>query len=225
MWSRLLGVGLPFFRSEARRRALGGLALLLALLIAVNGMNIVNSYVGRYFMTALAERQGRQFFIFAVILAGVFSLSTVLEVLARYAEQWLGLIWRDWLTRRLLDRYLAGRTYLQLADQNEIDNPDERISLDVKTALTACGWASSIRRPRTHTVPHCIVSECIDRKIASSKSAQILDFYPRPPEPSFTDRICQKRHLQFLGIWFLVLGSLVRLTRWLPDAQPGSRAK
>src|SRR5205807_815736 len=53
-----------------------------------------------------------------------------------YVEQWLGLMWRDWLTRRLLDRYLAGRAYLRLADRHDIDNPDERISEDVK-AFTA----------------------------------------------------------------------------------------
>jgi putative ATP-binding cassette transporter len=66
----------------------------------------------------------------------VFAVSTVVEVLARYAEQWLGLLWREWLTRRFLDRYLAGRAYLRLTDQHDIDNPDERISLDVN-AFTA----------------------------------------------------------------------------------------
>jgi putative ATP-binding cassette transporter len=133
MWSRLAAVGLPFFRSEARRRAVGGLILLGALLVTVNGMNVVNSYVGRDFMSALAERHARQFFVFALALAGVFAISTVVEVLARYAEQWLGVVWREWLTRRFLDRYLAGRAYLRLTGQHDIDNPDERISEDVRS--------------------------------------------------------------------------------------------
>ncbi len=133
LWSRLVAVGLPFFRSEARRRALGGLAVLVVLLLTINGLNVVNSYVGRDFMTALADRHARRFYLFAAALAGVFAASTVVEVFARYAEQWLGLAWREWLTRRLLDRYLAGRTYLRLARRHDIDNPDERISEDVKT--------------------------------------------------------------------------------------------
>jgi putative ATP-binding cassette transporter len=94
---------------------------------------VVNSFVGRDFMTALAERHAGRFFTFAGILAGVFAVSTVVEVLARYAEQRLGLVWREWLIRRFLDRYLAGRAYLRLGDEHKIDNPDERISLDVKT--------------------------------------------------------------------------------------------
>jgi putative ATP-binding cassette transporter len=133
MWSRLAAVGLPYFKSEARRQALVGLGVLIALLLTVNGMNVVNSYVARDFMTALAERHSGQFFTFAAILAGVYAVSTVVEVFARYAEQRLGLVWREWLTRRFLDRYLASRAYLRLADQYEIDNPDERISLDIKT--------------------------------------------------------------------------------------------
>jgi putative ATP-binding cassette transporter len=172
IWSRLVAVGLPFFRrSEARRRAIGGLVVLVLLLLTVNGMNVVNSYVLRDFMTALADRHAARFFFFALILAGVFAVSTVVEVFARYAEQWLGLVWREWLTRLLLDRYLAGRAYLRLADRHDIDNPDERISQDVKTftattlsilvmllngaltlvafswvlwSITTCGWSGGI---------------------------------------------------------------------------------
>src|SRR5438874_10167525 len=136
-WSRLATVGLPFFK-KARRKALTCLAMLVVLLLAINGMNVVNSYVGRDFMTALAERNAGRFFYFAGALAGVFAASTVIEVFARYAEQRLGLVWREWLTHRFLDRYLAGRAYVYLEDRHDIDNPDERISLDVKpfTATT-----------------------------------------------------------------------------------------
>src|SRR5262249_34514635 len=117
MWSRLVAVGMPFYRSEARGRALGGIGGLVAPFVGINGMNVINSFMGRDFMTALAERHARRFFIFAGVLAGVFAISTILEVVARYAEQRLGLAWREWLTRQFLDRYLAGRSYLRLADQ------------------------------------------------------------------------------------------------------------
>jgi putative ATP-binding cassette transporter len=133
MWSRLKAVGLPFYQSEARGRAVAGLVLLAALLLAINGMNVVNSYVGRDFMSALAERHAGPFYAFAAALAAALAVSTVAEVCARYAEQRLGLVWRAWLTRLLLDRYLAGQTYLRPAGRHDIDNPDERISEDVKT--------------------------------------------------------------------------------------------
>jgi putative ATP-binding cassette transporter len=66
----------------------------------------------------------------------VFALATTAEVLTRYTEQRLGLVWREWLTQRLLDRYLAGGTYRRIAVRQDIDNPDQRITEDVKNFTT-----------------------------------------------------------------------------------------
>jgi vitamin B12/bleomycin/antimicrobial peptide transport system ATP-binding/permease protein len=133
MWRRLAEVGLPYFRSAPRSVALGGALVLLALLFTINAANVVNSYVGRDFMTALAERRAPDLYFFAAALVGVFAFLTLVEVLARYVEQWLGLQWREWLTQTFLDRYLANRTYLRLLDRDDIDNPDQRISEDVRS--------------------------------------------------------------------------------------------
>lgn len=43
----------------------------------------------------------------------------------------LALEWRQWMTERLLSDYLAGRTFYQLQQSAEVDNPDQRISSDV----------------------------------------------------------------------------------------------
>jgi vitamin B12/bleomycin/antimicrobial peptide transport system ATP-binding/permease protein len=126
-------VALPFFIAGPRRAAYIGLAVLIALLLAVNGLNLVNSYVGRYFMNALGERNLSKFYLFAEALALVFAASTAAQVLATYIQQRLGLLWRDWLTRRLLNRYLADRAYHRMSAHADVDNPDQRISEDVHT--------------------------------------------------------------------------------------------
>jgi ABC-type uncharacterized transport system fused permease/ATPase subunit len=72
-----------------------------------------------YRAAALAERHAARFFIFAGILAGVFAISTVVEVLARYAEQRLGVVWCEWLTRRFIVRYL-GRIQRFIATKPEV---------------------------------------------------------------------------------------------------------
>ena len=133
LWSRLVAVGWPFFISQRRVRAWGGLAILFVLLLSINGVNVVNSYVGRSFFTALAEVQIGRFYTFAAIFAAVFAVATVIEALTVYVQQSLGLVWREWLTERFLDRYFAGRTYLRLTENQDVDNPDERISNDVDT--------------------------------------------------------------------------------------------
>ncbi len=133
LWSRLTEVGLPFYTRGPRRKAYGGLAALIALLLSVNGLNVVNSYVGRFFMSALGERDIQRFYLFAGLLAAVFGASTVVQVLATYVQQLLTLVWREWQTRYLLDRYLAGRAYRRLTSRPEVDNPDQRITDDVRT--------------------------------------------------------------------------------------------
>jgi hypothetical protein len=44
LWSRFMTIARPFFKSEARGKAIGGLGILAGLLLAVNGMNFINSY-------------------------------------------------------------------------------------------------------------------------------------------------------------------------------------
>ena len=132
-WSRFVAVALPLFKSDARGRAVGSLALLICLLLGINGLNVVNSYVGRDFISAIAERQPGRFHLMAWLWVSVFAASTIVQVVARYLEESLGVFWREWLTSRFLGRYLHNRVYHQLAQREDIDNPDQRISEDVKT--------------------------------------------------------------------------------------------
>jgi len=133
LWSRLVAVSAPFFRSEYRWRAWFKLGLLIGLLLTTNGLNVVNSFVGADFMTSLERRNFGRFYALAGVLAAVFACATAVEVWTRYTEQQLGILWREWLTHELLDRYLKDHTYRRLAARGDIDNPDQRICEDVKT--------------------------------------------------------------------------------------------
>ena len=101
-----------FLTSEVRWRARGLFALLIAFALTVNGLNVVNSYVGRDFMTAIAHRDQTGFIRQAILYVGVFAGSTAVVVLYRFTEERLGLFWRVWLTRRIIGKYFADRTYL-----------------------------------------------------------------------------------------------------------------
>lgn len=119
--------------SEVGSQAKWLFALLIALLLGVNGLNVINSYVGRDFMTAVAERNQAGFILQALIYIGVFAVSTLVAVYYRFTEERLGLLWREWFTRRLVKAYLDNRTYYYLKEKGEILNPDERIADDVRT--------------------------------------------------------------------------------------------
>jgi putative ATP-binding cassette transporter len=132
-----------FSRSEVGGKAIGMFALLILLLLfGVNGLNIVNSYVGRDFMTAIANRDTDAFVSLAALYLLVFAASTVVAVFVRYLEERLGLVWRDWMTRRFVELYLRSPTYYRMNDElirtRGIGNPDQRIADDVRvfTATT-----------------------------------------------------------------------------------------
>ena len=91
-------------------------------LLGVNGLNVINSYVGRDFMTAIEQRSFPEFVSEALLYAGVFALSTVVAVLVRFCEERLALLWREWLTGWLIDAYFAGRLYQRLTEVAGIEN-------------------------------------------------------------------------------------------------------
>ena len=111
--------------------------MLLGFLFAINGLNVVNSYVGRDFMTAISHRDRAGFVRQAILYVGVFAASTVVAVLYRFAEERLGLLWRAWLTGRLITS-LPRRTGPTTGSRSRpaVDNPDQRITEDVE-AFTA----------------------------------------------------------------------------------------
>jgi putative ATP-binding cassette transporter len=125
-----------FLTSEVRWKARGLFALLIAFALAINGLNVVNSYVGRDFITAIADRNQPGFIRQAVLYIAVFAASTVVLVVYQFTQDRLGLFWRVWLTRRILGQYLADRAYLRIKDSATVENPDERIADDVR-AFTA----------------------------------------------------------------------------------------
>ena len=137
-WKRFLEMLAMLARSEVGGKAKLLFALLILLLFGINGLNVLNSYVGRDFMTAIENRDMSGFTHFALLYVGVFALSTLVAVYYRYSEERLGLVWRTWLTRRAVERYLDDRTYFRLHDTVDLANPDQRISEDIRylTATT-----------------------------------------------------------------------------------------
>ncbi len=135
-WARFIRITTPFFKSDAGKWGIGLLALLLTLVFVVKGLDIRNSYVYGDLITSATERKSDQVCHLALLYGGVFALSAVVATFLRFTEEMLGLRWRSWLTRHLTDRYLANRAYHRIKTTGQLDNPDQRISEDVKTFTT-----------------------------------------------------------------------------------------
>lgn len=130
-----LEIGILFASQEGRKSILF-FGLLIALLVTINGLNVLTSYVGRDFISAIENRNHTRFTREAWLYVGVFGLSTMAAVLYHYLEERLALLWRSQQTRRLIDRYLARRAYYRIEIEGELQNPDQRIADDVRAFTT-----------------------------------------------------------------------------------------
>ena len=131
-WRRFQQVIKDFTASEVGGKAKWLFAAIIILLVGVNVLNVVNSYVGRDFMTAIENRNTAEFIWQATRYIGVFAASTAVAVFCRFAEERLGLLWREWLSRLLINIYISHRTYYRLNIAGEVPNPDQRITEDVR---------------------------------------------------------------------------------------------
>ncbi len=132
-WTRSLRTIQLFFSSGLRWSAIAWFASLLTLLLSLSLLNVVNSYVGRDFMTSISDRKWKGFIFYAAVYIGVFALSTIMAAFYRFSEERLRLLWRGWLTRLLIDLYMSRDRFYRLKARDEVDNPDERITEDVKS--------------------------------------------------------------------------------------------
>lgn len=125
-----------FLKSPAGGKAKWFLILLFGLMLCINGMNVVNSFVGKHFMSSIEMRNSDGFVRFAWLYVVVFACSTFAGVMFRFTEERLGLLWREFLTSRVVRLYIDGGIYLHMNDEGAISNPDQRISEDIRQLTT-----------------------------------------------------------------------------------------
>lgn len=121
-----------FFASERRHKARGFLTLLILLSVASTGISILTSFSMRDVMNAVEKKHYAHYWAGVGRYFGSLLLAMVVDVNSRWAEQTLGLMWREWMAQHLIKRYFNNRAYYRLRGSENIDNPDQRISEDVR---------------------------------------------------------------------------------------------
>src|ERR1700726_910136 len=122
----------PYWVSEEKWSARG-------LLLAVVALNLGNVFISvrinewnNAFYNALQKLDGSEFFRQLGIFCILAAVYIVMAVYALYFSQMLQIRWRRWMTRRYLSDWLNERAYYHLELQGATDNPDQRISEDLK---------------------------------------------------------------------------------------------
>ncbi|MEB3104845.1 MAG: ABC transporter ATP-binding protein/permease [Cyanobacteriota bacterium] len=116
------------------------LGVIVLLILVINGINVGISYIARNVDNTLVAYKADDFWQTVAIYAFCLVLALPIRALQSYLIPKLGLLWREWLSGRLLGRYLTNRAYYVLNPNDEtaeeIDNPDQRISQDAASFTT-----------------------------------------------------------------------------------------
>ena len=110
------------------------LGIIALLILVINGINVGISFIVRNLENALVAYKVEDFWKILAIYAFCLVLALPIRAIQSYLIPKLGLLWREWLSGRMLGRYLTNRAYYVLNPNDEsveeIDNPDQRISQD-----------------------------------------------------------------------------------------------
>ena len=113
------------------------LGVIVLLILVINGINVGISFVARNIDNALVAYKQDEFWKIVAIYGGCLVFALPIRALQSYLVPKLGLLWRQWLTGRLIGRYLDNKAYYILnpndETEEEIDNPDQRISQDANS--------------------------------------------------------------------------------------------
>ena len=132
-WSRLSQSVKNLAASEVGGKAKLMAVGLIIMSVTVNGLNVLASYVGRDFMTAIAGRHTNEFVLQAIIYVGVFTVLTLIVVLLSFYRGAVGTALARMAHRADRRIYLDHRIYYRLDEAGVSTNPDQRIADDVRT--------------------------------------------------------------------------------------------
>lgn len=133
---QLWAMSKAFFASERRHKARRLAGVLLVLVLVVAGVQVFMSYVARDFMTAISKKDAPAYWQWLWWYLATFAVAVPLAAYYRWTEERLALLWREWMAQHLIKRYFNNRAYYRLRGSASIDNPDQRISEDVRNFTT-----------------------------------------------------------------------------------------
>jgi vitamin B12/bleomycin/antimicrobial peptide transport system ATP-binding/permease protein len=121
------------FTFPVRWMAMGLLAVIILINLGQVWISVSLSFWNRNWFDAIQAKNAAEFWRLLyqvwVPLVGILILSNFIEFLIVSAFK---MRWRSWLTERLIGRWLDDSAHYRMQFGNRVDNPDQRISEDVR---------------------------------------------------------------------------------------------
>ena len=123
----------PYFRSEDKLAGRSLLAAVIAIELSLVAIDVLlNQWRGRFY-NYLQVRDWAGFVWELGVFTFLAALNVALSIYQLYLNQWLQIRWRRWMTSHYLGEWMDKANHYRMQLQGDAaDNPDQRISDDVK---------------------------------------------------------------------------------------------
>jgi putative ATP-binding cassette transporter len=126
----------PFWTRRAAWSYWIGMAAILGQTTLATTLSLTGSYVLKDMTNALTGRDWAVFQWHFLLYGAIFLGEILVTGLAMVVTGWITRGWRLWLTEWIVGRYLSGRVYYDIAQREDLDNPDQRIQESLATVVT-----------------------------------------------------------------------------------------
>ncbi|MBN9000380.1 MAG: ABC transporter ATP-binding protein/permease, partial [Rhizobiales bacterium] len=121
------------WNSSGRARFAFLTAAIITVIVATAGMQVVLNAWNKPFYDAIEQKNVRLFLFYLMEFGAIAGVLLVLNVTQTWLDQTIKLHSRKWLTRDLIDQWLAPRRLVTLQEVGDIGvNPDQRVHEDAR---------------------------------------------------------------------------------------------
>ncbi|WP_204105142.1 MULTISPECIES: ABC transporter ATP-binding protein/permease [Spirulina sp. CCY15215] len=132
IFQRFWVIAKPYWLGQEKWKAFSLLAFLIFLLVTYTQLGVrLNTEIGNI-TSSLASKDEIRFWETIKIFFVILVIYVPIIAGYYYLREKLGLLWRKWLTDRYIQKYFHHRSFYDILNQHEIDNPDQRISEDIR---------------------------------------------------------------------------------------------
>ncbi|WP_144156304.1 ABC transporter ATP-binding protein/permease [Paraburkholderia sp. BCC1885] len=127
----------PYWTSDRKRGAMALFATLLILTFSLTYVRLaLTVWMGHYQQTVIKYDAAAVPSLLLGFLA-ILGLDIGVNVAVNFVNLALGINWRSWLTKRFLQRWMGGKAFYWIEQEQLVDNPDQRITEDIDQFVTA----------------------------------------------------------------------------------------
>jgi putative ATP-binding cassette transporter len=127
----------PYWTSDKKWGATALFVILLILTFSQTGVQYALTVWMGHYQEALVKYDAALIPSLLLAFLGILVLFVAASVAVNFINLALGINWRTWLTRRFLQRWMNGKAFYWIEQEQSVDNPDQRITEDIDLFVTA----------------------------------------------------------------------------------------